>query len=147
MDLSFLKWPVIIGVVILIGWLGSSGGVNYMYGKFTADQPGVNAEKDAVNEAGLSRLGGYCLKLFKYEKAAQIFRESIDRFPGGENRWYNQYRMVKCAEKGKRYRQAVNLMKELMAVNAHGIDSRVPDNKTLNLRAEKLIELHNLERR
>ena len=64
MDLSFLKWPVIIGVVVLIGWLGSSGGVNYMYGKFTTDTAG-NPEKAAVNEAGLSRLGGYCLKLFK----------------------------------------------------------------------------------
>ena len=83
----------------------------------------------------------------KYEKANQIFSEAIRLYPEGKNRWYNEYRMVKCAEKAARYREAVNLMKNLMAVNAHELDSRVPTNENLNLRAEKLIEMHNLESR
>ncbi len=147
MDLSFLKWPIIIGVVVLVGWLGSSGGVNYMFNKFTADTPGVSAERDTVNEAGLSRLGGYCLKLFKYEKAMLAFQTAIERFPNGANRWYNEYRMVKCAEKMEDYAGAVRILKGLMANSASQYDDRVPANEVLNLRAEKLIETHNLERR
>lgn len=147
MDLSFLKWPIIIGVVVLIGWLGSSGGVNYMFTKFTADTPGTDAQKDEVNEAGLTRLGGYCLMLFKYDKAMSIFETAISRYPQGKNVWYNKYRMVKCAEKLNQNDKAVAIMKELMATNASQQDNRVPDNDNLRLRSEKLIEVNELERR
>ena len=147
MDLSFLKWPIIIGVIALVGWLASSGGVDYMFKKFTADEPGVNAQKDEINEAGLSRLGGYCLKLFKYEKAMSIFDTAITRYPQGKNFWLNKYRMVKCAEKLEDYRKAVDILEELMDANASSIDSRLPGNDNLKLRSEKLIELHELENR
>lgn len=147
MDLSFLKWPAIIAVVVGLGWLGSSGGVNYMYNKFTAHTPGQNAQQDEVDEAGLSRLGGYCLKLFKYEKAMMIFETAIERYPEGKTVLYNKYRMVKCAEKLERYQTAVDIMYELMDLNASAIDDRVPDNDNLRLRAEKLIEMHELQRR
>lgn len=147
MDLSFLKWPIIIAVVVGIGWLMSSGGVNYMYKNFTKDAPGANAEKDVANEAGLSKLGGYCLLLWKYERAMGIFQEAIKRFPNGKNALYNGYRMVKCAEKLGDYARAAGILKELIAVNASATDNRVPDNAVLQLRAEKLIELHDLEKR
>jgi DNA phosphorothioation-dependent restriction protein DptG len=147
MDLSFLKWPIIIGVIALVGWLGTSGGVNYMYGKFTADTPGVNPQRDEINEAGLSRLGGYCLKLFQYERTMAILETAVTRYPNGKNVWDNKYRMVKCAEKLGNYQRAVDIMHELMAANASTIDSRVPDNDNLRLRSEKLIEMHELERR
>jgi tetratricopeptide (TPR) repeat protein len=147
MDLSFLKWPIILGVIALIAWLGSSGGVNYMYKKFTADPPGVDAKKDEINEAGLSRLGGYCLRLTKYQKALAIFEEAANRFPGGKNFWYNRYRMVRCAEKMKDFKRAVDLMHELIAADASKIDDRVADNDNLRLRSEKLIEMYELEKR
>lgn len=147
MDLSFLKWPIIIGVIVLIGWLGSSGGVNFMFNKFTASTPGQDAERDAVDEAGLSRLGGYCLRLLKYQKAMNIFETAMTRYPDGRNFWYNKYRVVKCLEKLKQYRGAVAILKELMAVNANQYDDRVPTNDALSLRAEKHIELYELENR
>jgi tetratricopeptide (TPR) repeat protein len=147
MDLSFLKWPVIIGVVVLAAWLMSSGGVNYMYNKFTANTPGVNAERDALDEAGLSRLGGYCLALFKYEKAMSVYRTVTTRYPTGKNFQYNRYQMARCAEKLEDYQESVDILKELMAVNAHAIDDRVPVNDNLNLRADKLIEMYELEKR
>jgi len=147
MDLSFLKWPIIIGVVVLIGWLGSSGGVNYMYNKFTASTPGQDAERDKVDETGLSRLGGYCLPILKYEKAMQIFETACQRYPQGEDYWFNRYRMVKCCEKLKNYGRAVRILKDLMANNVGEFDTRVPTNDVLNLRAEKHIELYELENR
>ena len=147
MDLSFLKWPIIIGVIALVGWLASSGGVNYMYKKFTAAQPGVNAQTDAVDESGLSRLGGYCLTLFKYDKAMMVYETAVSRYPDGKNVWYNKYQMARCADKLSDYRKEVNILRELMAANAHSIDDRVPVNDNLRLRADKLVEMHELERR
>jgi tetratricopeptide (TPR) repeat protein len=147
MDLSFLKWPSIIGAIVLVGWLASSGGVDYMYKKFTTDQPGGDAKKDELAEAGLSRLGGYTLKLFKYDKTMEILETAITRYPEGKNVWHNKYRMVKCAEKLGDYRKAVDLIRELMDANASEIDSRVPNNDNLRLRSDKLIEMHELEKR
>lgn len=147
MDLSFLKWPVIIGVIALVGWLGTSGGVNFMYGKFTGDTPGVDAQKDATNESGLSQLAEYCIVLFQYDKAMSILETAVTRYPNGKNVWHNKYRMVKCAEKQENYQRAVDLMHELMAANASTIDSRIPTNDNLKLRSEKLIEMHELEKR
>ena len=147
MDLSFLKWPLIIGVIALVGWLASSGGVNYMYKKFTANEPGVNAQRDDVDEAGLSRLGGYCLMLFKYEKAMSVYETAVSRYPEGKNVLYNKYEIARCAEKLEDYRRTVDILEELIDANAHSVDDRVPVNEDLTLRAEKLIEMHELERR
>ena len=144
MDLTFLKWPFIIALVVLAGWLLSNGGVNYMYGNFIDDPVGVSAEKDAANESGLSRLGGYCLRLFKYDKAMVIFQTALERYPEGNHRWYNQYRMAKCAEKMGNPAQAVSLLQVLIAANASQFDNRVPTNENLQLRVEKLIEVNDL---
>ncbi len=147
MDLSFLKWPIIIGVIAVVVFLASNPGVDFMVKKFSADTPGVDAKKDEINEAGLSRVGGYCLRLVKYKKADEIFNLAVSRYPNGKNALYNKYRMVRCAEKMGKYQRAVNIMRELMAANASTVDSRVADNDNLNLRAEKLIEMHELEKR
>jgi len=147
MDLSFLKWPIIIGVIVGVGWLMSSGGVNYMSNKFTAGTPGKDAKKDEIDELGLSRLGGYCLALFNYDKAMSIFQTALERYPNGKNALFIKYRMARCAEKLKDYQQAVNLLKELMVVDAHATDDRVPNNDNLRLRAEKLTEMYELEKR
>jgi tetratricopeptide (TPR) repeat protein len=125
----------------------SSSGVNYMFNKFTAGTPGADAKKDEINELGLSRLGGYCLSLFKYDKAMSIFQTALARYPQGKNALFIKYRMARCAEKLKDYSQAVDLLKELMDANAHATDDRVPNNDNLDLRAEKLIEMHELEKR
>lgn len=147
MDLSGLKWPAVIAGVVVLGWLLSSGGVTYMEKKFTANAPGRNAEMDAVNEAGLSRLGGYCLMLFKYERARDIYHTAITMFPEGKNIWWNQYQMARCVEKLDDYQGCVDLLRELIAVEAHSIDARVPNNDALRLRVEKLVEMHELEKR
>jgi len=143
MDLSFLKWPIIIGVVVGGIWLMTSGGINFMYNKFTDDAPGADAETDKINETGLSRLGGYCLKTFQYEKAMMIFQTACERYPDGANFFYNQYRMAKCAEKMDNFPQAVRLLRGLIQVNANEIDDRVPINDNLKARSDKLEALEN----
>jgi len=147
MDLSGLKWPIIIVVIVGIGWLGSSSGVNFMFKKFTEGAVGEDVKKDETNEAGLSRLGGWCLRLFKYKKALNILETAVQRYPEGKNRFHNEYRMVKCAEKLKQYKRASGLLYRLISANASQIDSRVPQNDVLILRREKLVETHELEAR
>jgi len=147
MNLSGLKWPVIIGVVVLIGWLMTSSGVNYMFNKFTASTPGADAAADDRSESGLSWLGKYSMTLFKYEKAAFIFETAVTRYPEGKNRWYNQYHMARCMEKLGQYDRAVALLRECAAVDAHAKDNRVARSQAITSRVEKLIEVHQLEAR
>ena len=90
MDLSGLKWPIIIVVVVGVGWLLSSGGTNYMYKNFTTAEVGADPARDKTDEAGLSRLGGFMLKTFRYEKAEEVFATAVSRYPDGANVWYNQ---------------------------------------------------------
>ena len=51
MDLSRLKWPLIVALVVGVGWLLSEGGVNHMHKKFTSVAPGQDANADEMNEA------------------------------------------------------------------------------------------------
>jgi tetratricopeptide (TPR) repeat protein len=146
MDLSGLKWPLIIVVVVAIGWLLSSGGVNWMIGQATKSVPGQDAAQDAKDEARLSKIAGYCMVLWRYEKAAEVLDQCFDRYGStGANYYHNMYRMVKCQEKLGQYQRAYNILQELLAANAWTIDSRVPNFDNLNLRAQKMREVHELQ--
>jgi len=147
MDLSFLKWPVIIAVIVLVGWLASSGGVNYMYKNYASAVAGTDAKQDERNEAGLSRIGGYSLALFKYSQALGVFEFTIQKYPRGKNVWYNMYRMARCAEKLENYKKAKDLLEALISVDAHTVDERIPVTADLTLRKEKLVEMYGLEKR
>ena len=146
MDLSGLKWPLIIVVVVGIGWLLSSGGVNWMESNFTKATPGEDEARDATDEAGLTRLAGYLLYMFRYEKALAVMKQSCQRYgETGKNFWYNRYRMAKCHEKLKNYQEAYNILKRLENVDARQFDERVASRDALALRAQKLKEVHSLE--
>ena len=145
MDLSGLKWPIIIVVVVFVGWLFTSGGVNWMVGQATKAEVGVDAAKDARDEAMLSRIGGYLLLMWRYEKAAEVLTLSIERYPNGENVWYNYYRLVTCYERQDMNLRAHNILQDLIAQQAWNFDARVPGQDNLALRAAKLKEVHGLE--
>lgn len=145
MDLSRLKWPVIILVVVGVAWLLSSGGLNYMVNHYTKAVPGQDPAKDKSDEAGLTRLGGFQMMLFRYENAAAIMKLSMDRYgTAGANYWYNLYRMAKAYDRLKQYQASYNVLQQLIQANASQYDSRVPDNNNLQLRASKLKEVHEL---
>jgi DNA phosphorothioation-dependent restriction protein DptG len=146
MDLSGLKWPVIIIVVVAIGWLASSGGVNWMVSNFSKATPGQDPKRDITDEAGLSKVGGYLMYLFKYEKAYEVMNLALQRYGNtGKNYWYNKYRMVKCLEKMARYQDAYNILRELEGYNAQQYDDRVPNTDVLRARAAKLKEVNGLQ--
>lgn len=146
MDLSGLKWPLIILVIVVIGWLGSSGGVNYMVNNFTKATPGADAQRDKVDEAGLTRVAGYLMMLLRWERSKDVLETVINRYGNtGANYWYNMYRLAKCYEKLGRYQDAYNILRDLAQLNAHQYDDRVPEFDNLNLRANKLKEVHNLQ--
>lgn len=146
MDLSGLKWPLIIVIVVAIGWLASSGGVNWMVQQATKATPGQDPAQDVKDEARLSKIAGYLLVLWRYERAAEVLNECFARYgTAGANYWHNKYRMVKCQEKMENYQQAYNILQELIAAQAWTYDKRVPDMDNLSLRASKLKEVHELQ--
>ncbi|HOK10238.1 MAG TPA: hypothetical protein PLT82_11695 [Candidatus Hydrogenedens sp.] len=145
MDLSGLKWPLIILIIVGVGWLASSGGVNYMIKNFTKAVPGQDAQRDKIDEAGLTRVAGYLMMLLRWERAKDVLELTIQRYGNsGANYWYNMYRLSKCYEKLERYQEAYNILRDLAQLNAHQYDERVPEFDNLNLRASKLKEVHDL---
>jgi tetratricopeptide (TPR) repeat protein len=143
MDLTWLKWLIIILVVVGVGWLFTSGGVNYMENKFS--KPAADDAAAVVNEAGLSKLGGFLLKTFRYDRARAVFERAMDTYPEGANYYYNYYRLVKCYEKLGRHQDAADALADLSAVDAHTLDERVPESSNLDLRRGKLIEVYELQ--
>lgn len=145
MDLSGLKWPLIIGVVAVGIWLVSSSGVNFMFKRFTAtpvDQQ--DAKTQEAYEVGLTRLGGFLIKTFRYKKAEEVLNETLNRYPEGANALYNEYRLAKCVEKQRRYAECVAILQQLRDMQAHAIDPRVPDADVLQLRIDKIGEVNEL---
>ncbi len=145
MDLSGLKWPITIVVIVAVGWLFTSGGVNWMIAQSEKAVPGTDVEKDKLDEAMLSRIGGYLLFQWRYEKAAECFNKSRDRYgETGANYWYNTYRLVTCYERMQQYQTAVEVLDYLINNGANVYDKRVPENDNLALRKGKLLETHEL---
>ena len=144
MDLSRLKWPLIVALVVGVGWLLSEGGVNYMHKKFTSVAPGQDLNADKMNEEGLTRLGNFLLKTFRWEKALRVLEDAVRIYPDGDNALYNEYRMAKCAEKLGDYGRSVDILGHLVDIEASTVDVRVPSNNHLNLRRTKLMETHQL---
>lgn len=144
MDLSKLKWPIIIVVVVGCIWLTTSAGTDFLFKRYTKNV-GVDAKQDVSNEKGLSTLGGFLLSTFRYEEAEHVLNTAVTNYPEGKNYYYNIYRQARCLEKLKDYQGSVDILNELMDESAHDVDSRVPKNDTLNLRASRLIEMHELQ--
>ncbi|NLF57065.1 MAG: hypothetical protein GX580_05460 [Candidatus Hydrogenedens sp.] len=145
MDLGKLKWPLIIAAVVLVFWLASNGGVNYMVSKFTTAVPGQDQERDRLDEAGLSRFGGYLMYTFQFDKAASVLELAVDRYgPLGANYWYNLYRLSKCYDRLKRYRESYDILTMLVDNDASQFDKRVPDSQIMRVTATRLQEVQGL---
>ena len=145
MDLSGLKWPLIIVIVCGLGWLLSSGGVAWMESNFTKSTPGADVERDKLDEAGLSRLATYVLYLWKYERAKGLMNEALDWYgENGANFWFNKYRISTCDERLGNWQEAADELQELIDNNASAKDDRIPENDNLSLKLAKLREVHEL---
>lgn len=146
MDLSGLKWPIIIVLIVGIAFLASSPGINYLVNNFTKATPGEDPDRDRTDEAGLSRVAGFLIYLWRYEHALAVMQVSLNRYgPSGANYWYNKYRMARCLDRLGRYQESYNILQELIAADASQYDSRVADNDNLRLRATTLREMHELQ--
>lgn len=144
MDLSRFKWPLIIIFVFLVGWLLTNPGVNFMHQRLVDRPVGESAEADKATEAGLTRLGWFLIRTFRYQKARQVLDDAIDLYPNGENVLLNHYRLAKVEEKLGNYAEAVRLLRYLEDIDAHSHDPDVPESSNLKLRADKIMEMHDL---
>lgn len=146
MDLSGLKWPMIIAVLVGTGWLFTSGGVNWMYGKFTAAAPGVDLAQDTRDEAGLTKLAGYTYHIWKWRTTISIIETSIARYgQNAPNYWFNMERLSTCYERIGDYQTSFDILQGLIQADAHQYDERVGNMDNLALRASKLKEMYELQ--
>lgn len=145
MDLSKLKWLVIILVVFGGGWLVTSGGISYMYNRATSGVPGANPNKDKKDEATLTRYGGFLLSTFRYEQAKKFYSAAVQRYPAGANRYWTRYQLARVHEKLDENEEAVLLLLGLWEEDAIQYDSRVANKDELKLRIQKLIEVNQLD--
>ncbi len=145
MDLSKVKWVVIIAIVVGGGWLVTEGGMNAIYDNATEDLPGNDPEKDVIDEASLSKYGGFLLSTFRYQKAKVFYTAAIERYgPEGANYYWDIYQLARCEEKLQNYEPAVILLRDLYNIDGDFYDERVPGRDTLKLRIMKLVEMHDL---
>lgn len=144
MDVSKLIWALVIAAVVGGGWLLTSGGVNWQLTKYTEATPGEDADRDELDEAGLSKLGGFLLTTFRYEKAKEVYDLALDRYPDGKNIWWNLYQLARCEERLENYQDAVNCLVILRDQDGDSHDERVPNRDNLELRIQKLVETHEL---
>ncbi len=149
MDLSWLKWPLILLLVGGVIWLLSEGGVNWMYGQYTKGPVGEDPAVDKRNEAGLNMLGGYMLTTFRYGKAEEILSTAVQRYNLQTTQglyWQNLLRLSRAVERQGDYARALDMLREIEAAQRAGQiqDERIPDAATLKLRADKLMETHEL---
>jgi hypothetical protein len=146
MDLSGFKWPLIIAALVGTGWLFTSGGVNWMYGRFTAATPGVDVAQDTRDEAGLTKLAAYTYHIWKWRACIDIIETSVARYgQNAPNYWFNMERLSTCYERVGEYQTAVNILDELIRVDAHQFDERVGNFDNLSLRVSKLKEMYEIQ--
>ncbi|MCC6154344.1 MAG: hypothetical protein IT367_11325 [Candidatus Hydrogenedentes bacterium] len=144
MDLSRLKWPLIIIVVAGGIWLLTDGGVRFLRNHFNQGEVGADPKKDEYNEAGLSKLAGFLMLTFRYASAEQVLLDAMEKYPEGVHFLHNKYRLAKCVEKQGRYDECVEILVELRNMDAHQYDDQVPEPDILQTRIDKLIETHEL---
>ena len=145
MDLSRLKWPLIIIVGVGAIWLLTDPGVKFLRNHFNQGEVGPDPKKDEYNEAGLSKLAGFLMLTFRYKDAEQVLLEAMEKYPEGVHYFHNKYRLAKCVEKQGRYDECVDILVELRDENAHQYDEQnVPEPDILQARIDKLIEMYEL---
>jgi len=144
MDLSRFKWPLILAAVFLLGWLLTNPGVSFVHQRLRDRPVGESAEADKATEAGLTRLGWFLIRTFRYKKAQEVLDDAIDLYPEGENVLLNYYRLAKVEEKLGNYVESVRILRYLEDIDAHSMNSDVPESSNLKLRADKIMELHDL---
>lgn len=144
MDLSKLKWIFIVAVVLGVGWLATDGGINWAYNSATSITPGQDESADKAAEAKLTRYGGFLLATFRYEKARKFYDEAIRRYPGGKNTYWNRYQLARCEDKLGNFQSEADLLYSLYEIDAIQYDSRIPNANELQLRIQKLVEVHEL---
>jgi len=146
MDLSKVKWIVIVAVLLGLGWiLFTDSGKDFLYKRYTESTPGVDAAQDAKDEKGLSRLAGLLFRTFRYEDAANVLDTATKRYPDGDMFYINSYTLARCEENLENYQAAVDILLMLRDEGAPFIDDRVPSSEIIERRMQQLVEMHGLQ--
>jgi hypothetical protein len=145
MDMTKIVWAVVVVVILGGGWLFTTGGMNKAYEQATKNLVGNNPEQDVIDEAVLSKYGGYNLSLFRYEQAKKFYSTSINRYgPTGKNYWWNLQQLALCEENMENPQASVTILYNLWLEDGDAYDERVSNRDQLALRITKLVELNEL---
>lgn len=156
MDLSGLKWPIIIVVVALLGWLVSSGGQTWMETRLLEYKVSENEDLNKANEQALTNLGNVFIKTMQRERGIRVLMNSIERYgEDGKNYYLNIYRCSRAHEtlgdatanrekQIEHYTKALQMLRYLIENNAHDIDAEIPETDVLRLRATDIAENNQL---
>jgi len=131
MDMTKIVWAVVVVVILGGGWLFTTGGMNKAYEQATKNLVGNNPEQDVIDEAVLSKYGGYNLSLFRYEQAKRFYSTSINRYgPTGKNYWWNLQQLALCEENMENPQASVPLSEQQQVPSS--VTSQAPRAKALS---------------
>ena len=144
MDMSKLVWAFAIVAVIVVGWLLTSGGTEFMYKQYTEATPGLDDGQDKRDEAGLTRLGNYLMRTFRYERASEVYEAAIKRYPNSKNYYMNVYRQAQAYRKMDEVEKAADNLMYLRDIDADQYDERVPNFDQINGELMRIVEVNGL---
>ncbi|MFP6581209.1 MAG: hypothetical protein VCD00_01495 [Candidatus Hydrogenedentota bacterium] len=143
MDMSKIVWLVVIVAIVGGGWLLTGSGMDKMYDRATSELPGNDPDQDIIDEATLSKYGGFNISMMRYEQAKKFYTASIDRYgKDGKNYWWNVYQLARVEEKLGNEPGAIPLLHHLWLEDGDQYDERVPGQDILHSRLVKLLELN-----
>ena len=146
MDLSKVKWIVLIAVIVGIVYFMTGPGVNSAYNNATKATVGENPDRDAIDEATLSKYGGYLTLMLRHERSEEFYTTAIDRYgQDGKNFSLNTYKRARCYQKLNKYKESADDLFFLWTEDGDSHDERVPDNYNIQSQLAKLIELFDLD--
>ena len=146
MDLSKVKWVVIIAVIAVIIYFLTGPGVNSAYNNATKTAVGIDPKRDSTDEATLSKYGGYLTTMLRYEKSEKFYTAAIDRYgQEGKNFWLNIYKRARCRQKLNKYQESADDLFFLWMKDGNSQDKRVPNNYNIKSQLVLLIGLQDLD--
>ena len=145
MDLTKIVWLIVIAALLGGGWVLTTNGMEKIYKEATKNLPGNDPAQDIIDEAKLSKYGGFQQSIFRYKNAKIFYSTATERYgENGANYWANLHQLGRCEEELDNESEAIRIYYDLWLADVHGQDNRVPTRNALKRRIDQLVALNDL---